>query len=208
MLVVFSMTTLYFFRGNIWLCAIVGTGASISVICHWWNHWYCVILMLVASHDHKSHVAPCSNHLELMNAVVLLMMPSVLHDADAAHFDCLDLRNAVVSLTSSQCHMMPMLAVPDSDTACIGAMTKKVDGTSFCSSWCKECYGAIDDTQYQVMQVNANYIMWPNKWCCTSLSFFSLRNAVVPLTLPSTYNDGNASGVPWVMLCLISVVLI
>ena len=87
MLMVLSMTTLHFSFYDDCLqvicdfCASASAGAGIRVMCHWWCYWYHVMLMPMASHDHKSHVAPHFNHLDLRNVMMSLMTQSASLDA-------------------------------------------------------------------------------------------------------------------------------
>ena len=111
------------------------------------NHQHHIIPMPNASHNQKSHVAPHFNHLDLMNAAVLLasqdtdMGANCVHDenyAVALHSDHLDLRNAMVPLVilSAPCYAY---------TRASGVTWQKLlCCTSFLSSWPKEYDGAID----------------------------------------------------------------
>ena len=80
--------------------------------CYWQCLWHHMMLMLVptVSNDWKSHVTSHFNHLEVINAVVLLMIASVLCDTKCWHhmnqksqvvpcFYHLDLTNKMVPLT-------------------------------------------------------------------------------------------------------------
>ena len=73
-------------------------------------------LVPIVSDDQKSHIAPYPDHLRLAKATVPLVIPLALHDAGASgiiwpkchvapHFNCLYLRNAVVSfmMLSASC---------------------------------------------------------------------------------------------------------
>ena len=48
--------------------------------CYWWYH-QCHVMPMLTSHDQKSHVSTCFNHLDLANKMALLTMPSVSCDA-------------------------------------------------------------------------------------------------------------------------------
>ena len=45
-------------------------------MCHWWYHWYLVMLIQISSHDQKVCVSTHFHHLDLRNAVMPLTMPS------------------------------------------------------------------------------------------------------------------------------------
>ena len=69
-----------------------------------------IVLISNTSHDQKSHVVSHFNHPTLRNAIILFMILSVSHIADASaksitaknviapHFDYIDLTNAMVPL--------------------------------------------------------------------------------------------------------------
>ena len=86
----------------------------------------------MVSHDQESHVVPDFIHLDLTNALVLLILPSELCDADASirwpkshvvpQFDHLNLTNTMLLL------MMP--SASHDTSACIKVL-KKSSHTSF-----------------------------------------------------------------------------
>ena len=142
-------------------CTITSTGACITVMHHWWCHWYHVMLQPMVSHDQKSHTASHFNHLDLRNAMVPLMTPSASLDATdiansitwrkghvAPHFDHQDLRNAMVALMMHWHHMTLRQQWHH--------MTKKSCCTSFQFSGHNKWNGSID---------NAVSMMWCQCYC-------------------------------------------
>ena len=105
------------------------------------------LMMCLASHDtnagasgitwSKSHVIPHFNHIDLQNAMVLLVMLAQMASHDqkgnfAPHFNCLDLRNAMVPLTM-------LLASCDTSAIASGfTWPKKSCCTSFWLSYTKK----------------------------------------------------------------------
>ena len=79
MLIMPSVTPLYLswwwlFSPIIWLFVPVLVLVSyIIVTCHWWCHWYHVMLMPMRSHNQKHHVTSHLNYLHVRNAMMLLM---------------------------------------------------------------------------------------------------------------------------------------
>ena len=116
---------------------------------YWWFHQYHAIpvLLSIASHDQKIHVAHYFKFLDLRDEVVSLVMSLASHDTNASakshatpHFNCLELRNAVVPST------MPLISC-DADGSTNGMTWEKESCcTSFWSFWPKECNGAIEKT--------------------------------------------------------------
>ena len=113
-------------------------------LCLWWHNCYHITLMPipVLSHDQKSHAAPCSSCLYLWITLVPLMLLMTSWDTDyklskcyvARHFDCLDLRNAMMPLKTSVSHD----AWPHSSGV---TWCKKSCCKLFWSSRPKECIG-------------------------------------------------------------------
>ena len=142
----------------------------------------------MASHDQKSHVTSYFGHLDLINAMVVLMMSLVSCNTNtgtnsitwpnkiATCSDCFDLRNAVVPF------MMPLVWC-DIETGSSGVIWSKMScWTSFWSSWPKECNGAIDNIITLPKMVP---VVWHNQRCHVALHFdcLGIRNAIVSFTM-------------------------
>ena len=134
--------------------------------------------------DHKGHVAPLSNHLNLRNVMVPQMLPLVSQNADT------NASSIMWYWYSCQwCYMMKvvifLLSLPEVFSGAIDDVYTDANGvtwpknlscTSFGMSWPKEFSGAIDDTIG---------ITWCWRWCqchhitkktyCTSFQLSLLR---------------------------------
>ena len=77
----------------------------------------------------------------------------------APHFNSLDLRNAMMPLTTASC----------GTTAGGNGVTDQVHVVPDVDwYWCKKCIGAIDDTTDT--DANSSGITWPKYSCCTSVA--------------------------------------
>ena len=166
--------------------------------CHWWQCWHDVTLIPASMtlHDQKSYVASHFNYLDWRNALVPLMMPLALHDADASgitwpkshvtsSFDHLDLTNRMMQL-------MSLLASCDTDTSIMALHDWKSS---------THCFNHLDIMNTMVLftialassdvDASANSVKWLKNLCCISFQSPWTNKTTVLLMMPLASCDAN-----------------
>ena len=130
--------------------------------CHWWHCWHHVTLTpaSMASLDQNDYVEHCFYCVDLMNVMLLLMIPLASHHTEASANSVKWLKSHVAShLWSSSCNkcnvvfMMPSVSC-DTNTGII--RPKRSCCTLFQLSWPIKLSGATE---------NGNSAMWCWHWC-------------------------------------------
>ena len=166
--------------------------------CYWQYHGHHVMVVPKAWYDQKCYVTSQFDCLDLRNAMMSLMMLSTSHDAETGSYD----------VTWPKSHVVPHVHQYNLRNVMVPLMTP--------SAWC----GASD-----------NSITWSKNSCCTSFllswpkecsatnddavdvtctngvtwpkdhveAHFDLKNAVVPLMMPLALHDisASATGIKW-----------
>ena len=166
-----------------------------------WSNWQCHRghIMPIVSHDQRSNITHCFDHLDLRNVVVPLkgykldvLKPLVSH-SERSHvvplFNCLDLMNAMM-------HLMMLLASCYTDASTNGIITLWESHValhfSLLDSW----------NASQLISHNANTsasgVTWPKSYRTWFWSSW-LRNAMGSLKILSASHDvdTNANGIIW-----------
>ena len=190
-------------------------------------HWYHVIMMAMACHDLKNHVALHFIFPSVRNAIIPLMMLFTSCDTDASgkginkqkshfalHFNCLDLMNAMVPLTVLFAWCQCRCQWCD--------MTRKVmlhlilmvltSGMQWC--YCQHCPHHMVLTSMQCFHIktapilpmalcdanaNVNSIIWQKSPVASHFRCFNLISAMVPLMLLLASCD---NGIKWSKSCV------
>ena len=152
---------------------------------HWWWHWHPMMPVSVVSLG-KRHKETHFGHLDLRNAVVLLMMlsasmlltpmPMASHDQKGQvvpHFNCLDLRNAMIPL---------MMSLASPDVSAIGFTWPK------CHVSPHFCYLKLRNAIVQLVMLltscgrdaHGNGIIWTKSHVVLHFDCLDIGNVVVP----------------------------